>query len=119
MNNNITDRVIDELTSNLAEYLDDIILKYLFTTTTGIAILIITVIIVLGMIIISSQLGKIAKNQEVIFAQLKEQMTTQNGIGNTIQRIEYKYQNQHQNQYQYQRTNYNPQQNIQNFQNRL
>ncbi|MEE0264791.1 MAG: hypothetical protein UD936_04105 [Acutalibacteraceae bacterium] len=58
------EQIQQKAAETMAKYYDEVMRYYLFNTGTGILIVITTIILVLGAIIISSQLGTIIKNQK-------------------------------------------------------
>ena len=50
----------------MAKYYDEIMQYYLFNTGTGLLTVVTVIILLLGVIVISSQLGTIIKNQKIL-----------------------------------------------------
>lgn len=59
-------------TEELAKYINEVMDYYLFSTGTGLLIVLATVLLVLGVIVISSQLGNVIKNQKSLLKKTTE-----------------------------------------------
>lgn len=68
MYENIQQKTAEEL----AKYLDKTMDYYLFSTGTGLLIVLVAVLLVLGVIVISSQLGNVIKNQKSLLKKTTE-----------------------------------------------
>ena len=68
MYENIQQKTAEEL----AKYLDKTMDYYLFSTGTGLLIVLVAVLLVLGVIVVSSQLGNVIKNQKSLLKKTTE-----------------------------------------------
>ncbi len=67
-----SEEIKQKAVEEIAKHLDEIMDYYLFSTGTGLLIVVATIILVLGAIIISSQLGTIIKNQKILLKHLSD-----------------------------------------------